>query len=246
MLDQFDLKGKRVLISGATSGIGEGISRSFINCGAHVWGLGRNLSKIERLSEELGERFTGIQIDLSNLETIEELLQNQNITSIDGFVHCAGIIYRRPIKLITVETFTNLMNVNVLSGALIAKSLYKHKRFNQGASLVYMSSVASTYSAIGNTMYMTSKGAVNSMVRGLALEMAKHKLRVNSIEPGLIKTQLTEGISEVELESVLPNYPLGRFGEITDVINLAHFLISDASNWITGQSIRIDGGLTLK
>jgi NAD(P)-dependent dehydrogenase (short-subunit alcohol dehydrogenase family) len=246
MLDHFDICGKRFLISGASSGLGLGMVDSFIEQGAQVVGLGRNASLFMELESKYGSSFEGIRIDLSKTNEIESVLMGLITGKFDGFVHAAGVIYRRPIKLMTSDTFTETMNVNVISGGLIAKFLLKSKRLNPGASLVYISSVASDYAAIGNTMYMSSKGAVNSMVRGLALEFSKYGVRVNGIEPGLIKTHLTDGISSDEINAAITQYPLGRLGEIKDVENAVQFALSGASSWMTGQFLRIDGGLTLK
>lgn len=246
MLDHFDISGKRFLISGASSGLGLGMVDSFIQQGAQVVGLGRNTSLLLELEAKYGSNFRGIRIDLSNINEIESVLTGLITGKFDGFVHAAGVIYRRPIKLMTSDTFTETMNVNVISGGLIAKVLLKSKLLNSSASLVYISSVASDYAAIGNTMYMSSKGAVNSMVRGLALEFSKYGVRVNGIEPGLIKTHLTDGISSDEINAAITQYPLGRLGEIKDVENAVQYALSDASSWMTGQFLRIDGGLTLK
>ncbi len=247
MLEAFSLKGNRFLISGATSGIGLDMVRSFILQGAEVIGIGRNTIVLEGLEKEFGLDFMPLEIDLSNTEHLEEVLINklQGI-KVDGFVHAAGIISRRPIKLIKPDIFEEILRINVVSGGLIAKFLYKQKLLNDRASLVYISSVASNYAAIGNTMYMTSKGAVNAMVKGLALELAQSNVRVNAVEPGLVYTHLTEGISSDEIMAVIKDYPLGRLGELSDVTGAAQFLLSKASSWMTGQFLRIDGGLTLK
>lgn len=246
MLDHYDIKGKRFLISGASSGIGFGMVDSFIRQGAQVVGLGRNESMFQEMEAKYGQDFLGIRIDLAKINELEALLLPLITGKYDGFIHAAGVIHRRPIKLMTSDTFTEIMNVNAISGGLIAKFLLKGKLLNAGASLVYISSVASDYAAIGNTMYMSSKGAVNSMVRGLALEFSKYNVRVNGIEPGLIRTHLTDGISNDEINAVIGQYPLGRLGEIKDVVNAVQFVLSDASSWMTGQFLRIDGGLTLK
>lgn len=246
MLEKFDIRNKKFLITGVTSGIGLEMARGFMGAGAHVIGIGRNTEKLNALKTEFGDSFEGLSIDLSRVDELELELKSCFVDEVDGFVHAAGIIYRRPIKLITSETFSEIMNVNVISGGLIAKFLWKSKLIRSAGSLVYISSVASNYAAIGNTMYMSSKGAVNSMVRGLALEMAKSQVRVNCIEPGLIQTHLTEGISVDEIANTLGNYPLGRLGEAIDVVLATQFLLSDASSWMTGQSLRVDGGLTLK
>jgi 3-oxoacyl-[acyl-carrier protein] reductase len=192
-------------------------------------------------------QFQGHTIDLSSIEVLEERLAVlEGGVLFDGFVHSAGILQRRPLKLINAESFDLITRVNVISGGLLVKFLFKNKLFSSDASVVFVSSVASQYAAVGNIMYMSSKGGVNSMVKGLAFELAQKGIRVNGIEPGLIKTELTGGISDEELNKAIEDYPLKRLGTTEDTNSAIQFLLSPASSWITGHLLRIDGGLTLR
>lgn len=246
MLTRYEIKGKHYLVTGVTSGIGYSLVHDFIKQGAKITGIGRNKEVLSELENLYPTAFKGIELDLSITDSLEASLLQLDIENVNGFVHAAGLIQRRPLNTINTETFHEILNVNLVAGAMMVKFLNKQKLFLPSSAVVFISSVASTYAAIGNIMYMSSKGGVNSMVKGLALELARKGIRVNAVEPALIKTKLTEGISDLEIEAVIPNYPLGRIGNPEDVTAAIQFLLSEASSWMTGQFLRIDGGLTLK
>jgi NAD(P)-dependent dehydrogenase (short-subunit alcohol dehydrogenase family) len=247
MLEKFNISGKHFLISGVTSGIGLSLTRSLIGQGAFITGIARNSERLTELEHDFPNHFFGMALDLNEVDTLESKLSAAVVNvHFDGFVHSAGLLQRRPLKLIKSDLFSEMINVNVVSGTLILKTLVKNKSITTNASVVFLSSVAANYAAVGNIMYMASKGAVNSLVKGLAFEMAKNQIRVNGIEPGLIKTHLTEGISDEEIEKVRADYPLGRLGQTEDIISGVQYLLSPASSWITGHLLRIDGGLTLR
>ncbi len=248
MSHPFDLTGKRILVTGASSGIGKSIAIECSKMGAELILLGRN---IERLTETLhqlkkGPNHVYYSFDFSEGHDFNEI--GQKILEggkLDGLVNCAGIIDRKPLKFIKQEQFENVINVNLLSAFKMVQNIIKQKGLLDGGSIVFISSVAKDYAALGNIMYMASKGAVNSMSRGLALELARNKIRVNTIEPGLIVSNLTIGISENELKDNIQLYPLGRFGNPEEIAFASIYLLSDATKWMTGSVIRIDGGLTL-
>ena len=139
------------------------------------------------------------------------------------------------------------MKVNFYAPALIMQSLIRQKKLNKYASVVMISSIAATYATISNAVYASSKGALNSFIRVLALELAGQKIRVNGIQPGMVNTgilesyELQENLKEFEKE-----YPLGRFGKPEDIAFAAIYLLSDASEWVTGTSLTVDGGITLR
>jgi NAD(P)-dependent dehydrogenase (short-subunit alcohol dehydrogenase family) len=114
------------------------------------------------------------------------------------------------------------------------------------SSLVYISSIASSYASLGNILYMASKGALNSFTKGIALELASSRIRANSIQPGMIKTNLNKIIPTRDFDKYVKRYPLGRLGEPEEVAYSAIYLLSDASQWITGSILTIDGGITLR
>lgn len=245
MMDSFSLKGKTILVTGASSGIGQGIALGLSQAGARVVLQGRNVERLE-LSVGLleGNGHITLVADLRDEKSLEDIASQ--LPLLDGIVHSAGIIKRFPLKYMLKEAFTELMDVNVISGSEILRYCIKAKKLRRNASVVFISSVGSDYASYGNTMYMASKGAVNSMVKGLAFELARTNIRVNAIQPGLVVTHLTKQINSDELDLQLKNYPLGRFGKPEDIAYACIYLLSDASSWMTGSAIKLDGGLTLK
>jgi NAD(P)-dependent dehydrogenase (short-subunit alcohol dehydrogenase family) len=244
-MDIFELTKKKILITGASSGIGRAIAIQCSNFGANLILVGRDMKRLEETKEQcIGNNHMIIQQDLTDLNNLPNLVEN--LPTLDGIVFSAGIIKRLPIKFIQPQALQEVFEVNVFSIIEMVRLLQKNKKINDKSSIVMISSVASDYASLGHTSYMMSKGAVNSMVRGLALELAKNKIRVNSILPGLVRTTLNDSIDEENLKNDLNNYPLGRFGVPDDVANACIYFLSDASKWVTGTKLVIDGGLTLR
>ncbi len=243
--DPFSLKGKSVLVTGASSGIGRAIAVKCSEMGAELSLVGRNQKKLEETYKALAKGDHKIFLtDLASERSINDLVPG--LTSLDGIVHCAGIIKRIPLKLISNEKFDELLKINLVAPALLTKELYKANLIKDEASIVMISSIGSEIASIGNIMYMSSKGGMNSLMKGLALELAARKIRVNSIEPGMIKTDLSSLLPDEELEKDRKNYPLGRYGRPEEVAYSVIYLLSDATKWMTGSIIRIDGGFSLR
>ena len=245
-----ELQGKTILVTGASSGIGREIAITLSKKGASVVITGRNE---ERLNDtyhclEIGNDQSHLQIvaDLNKDEQIEQLVANSN--AVDGVVCCSGINDKAPIKHVTREKIDKMYGANVYGPMLLVKELVKKKKINNSASIVFISSISSIYATISNALYASSKGAINSLVKVLALELAPKKIRVNSIMPGMVRTNMINayGLSEEEMEAVIKSYPLGRIGEPEDIANAAVFFLSDNSLWITGANLVIDGGVTLR
>ena len=244
-MSRFDLTGKFILVTGASSGIGRGISVSLAQEGATLILFGRNKKKLEETLMLLpGSEHVVFVADLTDNQALIEV--SNRVPSLDGLVHSAGIIKRSPLKFMSKESFQNLLDINVVSGSELLRYLNKEGKIKRGASIVLISSVGSDYASLGNIMYMSTKGAVNSMIKGLAFELARKQIRVNGIQPGLVITNLTKQINSKELEIQLRNYPLGRFGNPEDIGAACVYLLSNASDWMTGSLIKLDGGLTLK
>ena len=212
---------------------------------------GRN---IERLQETVSmcqnpDQQLIWQYDLSNIDVLEESLTS--FLKADGivvnyYVHCAGMMKNYPIKMVNVELLQQTFNTNVFSAELITKLLV-NKRLNNNSlkSIVYISSNISGFGAKAHSVYGASKGAVDAMMKSLAMELAPN-IRVNSVLPGAIKTMLTEHIFEDEnlINRMKETYPLG-LGTTSDIYEAVRFLLSEEARWITGQQITVDGGRTV-
>jgi len=169
------------------------------------------------------------------------------LPNLDGFVSNAGINRRRLCKYIKENDLDLIVKTNLTSPILLTKKLLKIKKINSGASLVFTSSIAAYHSSIGDGVYSATKGAIVSYSKVLALELATSQVRVNTIQPGMIRTPLLENspLSAEDYEKDEKKYPLGRYGNPEEVAYAAVYLLSDATSWITGTSLVIDGGISL-
>lgn len=242
--------GKTILVTGASSGIGREIAITLSQMGASVVITGRNEERLNDtyncLNKEKCQTHLQIIADLNEDEQIEKLAVN--CVSIDGLVCCSGINDKAPIKHVTREKIEKMYGANVYGPMLLVKELLKNKKVNKAASIVFISSISSIYATVSNALYASSKGAINSLVKVLALELAPKRIRVNSVMPGMIRTNMIHayGLSDEELDAVIKGHPLGRIGEPRDVANATAFFLSDESSWITGAQLVVDGGITLR
>lgn len=247
MYNPFSLKDKIILVTGASSGIGRAIAIECSKMGANVIITARNEQRLqETLLEMEGEQNKSIIADLSIDEDIDKLANE--IPKIDGIVHCAGFTIPKPFNFISKDDVDSVMKVNFTTPVFLTQKLLKTKKINRGASIVFISSVSGVYvSYVAGSLYSASKGAVNGIVKGMAIELAAKQIRVNSVNPGMIETNiLSEGtISEAQLNEDKKRYPLKRYGKPEEVAYAVIYLLSEASSWTTGSNILIDGGYTL-
>ena len=239
----FTLVGKQILVTGASSGIGKAIAVACAKMGATVIVTGRN---VERLNETLNLMSEGdhkaISADLPKAEDIESLVAE--LPKLDGLVQCAGVGSRVPCKNIGKEDLQHVFMPNVEAPILFQTAILSKRKINKAASIVYVASRAANAPSVGNAAYSASKGAIISYAKCLALELAPRLIRVNCICPGMVWTELIlkDGVDKEQLEQSQLTYPLKRFGQPEDIANLAIYLLSDASSWMTGSSLDISGG----
>ena len=246
-MDQFNhpysLQGKRVLVTGASSGIGQGIAVFISQIGAQVIIVGRNNQRLdETLSKMNGVGHKSIVCDITKSSDLSQMVNS--LPKLDGIVHCAGIGQRILCKQLVEEDIDRVMNVNFKATVLRQSELLRQKRINKGASVVFISSMAAEMPSLGNSVYSASKGAIISFAKCLSLELAPRDIRVNCISPAMVWTKLItdEGIDEELLREEERQYPLRRYGSPTDIAGLAGYLLSDTSSWMTGSVLKITGG----
>lgn len=246
----FSLKDKRILVTGASSGIGKSTAIECAKMGAELVITGRNVERLKETFGQLennGRNHTWISADLLKEEDIAKLLENTG--NLDGVVLSAGKGLTLPVQFCTREKFDDIFNINFFSLIEVLRLLYKKKRMNKGSSVVILASLGGIqiYSG-GNSIYGASKAALNSMMKFCAKEFAPRKIRVNSICPGMVDTPLIHRgtVSEEQLEKDKERYPLKRYGRPEDIAYASVYLLSDASSWVTGQDIIIDGGVSIK
>lgn len=245
----FSLEGKSILVTGASSGIGYQCAIDCSKMGAKVLAIGRNTERLNTLMSELDCEKAFYPYDLQNIEGIKELITKivAEHGKLDGFIHAAGIEVTNPVKLTNSSDYDSLYKVNCISAFEIVKNLCGIKTFNKGGSIVLISSISGIIARKGLSAYAASKGALISAARVMAVEMATREVRVNTISPGTILTPMIQkaldGMSDEDKKKRIEGFPLG-LGKTTDISNACIYLLSDASRWVTGQNIIVDGGYT--
>lgn len=247
----FSLEGKTVLVTGASSGIGRTTAIECSKMGASVIITARNEERLkatlDSLSKEFGQTHQMVLADLSAEEGVNALVDE--LPHLDGVSLNAGIVKTLPVKFINKDDLTEVLNVNMMGPILLAQRLLKKKKITRGSSVVFTSSIGGVMiSTVGNTMYGVSKGGLNAFMKGMALEMASIGIRSNSVNPGFVATNILSAgtISEEDLKKNVSAYPLGRFGKPEDIAYAIIYLLSDASSWVTGHTLVIDGGVILR
>ncbi len=243
----FDLQNKTILVTGASSGIGQQTCLQLAAAGAVVVATARNLERLEQCKAAMaGNDHITIAGDLCQPDFIELLAQT--VPVLDGVVHCAGIIKPQPIKFLQAAHIAAVFAINYQAPVLLTARLARLKKLADGCSLVFLSSVSSQHPYRGGSLYVSSKAALEAFCRTAALELGSTKIRANCLSPAMVKTpifdQTAQAYTPEELAAQEKQYLLG-FGEPSDVANAILFLLSDASRWITGINVTMDGGLTL-
>jgi NAD(P)-dependent dehydrogenase (short-subunit alcohol dehydrogenase family) len=246
--EDFSIKGKYILITGASSGIGFQTAIQCAEEGANVIICGRNEIALNHLLEKMpGGNHRKIVGDLTTPEGITAVIEE--CAGLDGFVHSAGIVVPFPIQFLSKKKIEETFTINYVAAVEIVSNLLKQKKFNQGASLIFLSSISSQNPFKGGALYTGSKAALESFARTVAIEFAPKKIRANCISPAMVKTrvydEMKKNVEKNTVEQHLMKYPLG-VGRPEDVANAILFLLSDASKWITGINLIMDGGLLLE
>ena len=247
MYNPFSLENKTILVTGASSGIGKAIAIECSKMSAKIVVTGRNEQRLQETYGQLeGTHPAYIVADLSKKEDIETLAKQ--IDSLNGLVNCAGLTIPKPFKFLQEEDIQEVMTINFNAPLLLTQLLVKKKKLQKAASIVFISSISGIkVSYIGNSIYSASKGAINGFCKGLALELAPQQIRVNTVIPGMVETNIVSGgeVTQEQMEADKQKYPLKRYGKPEEVAYAVVYLLSDASSWVTGSNLLIDGGYTL-
>ena len=240
-----------ILLTGATSGIGFETLKQLVTEGHDVYAIGRDFSKIKFFLQDHSSKIFDFNFDFNDVDQIEHLFSKFNLENqkFDGLIHCAGIEETLPLSLYSPNKIKNIFDINVFSGIELLRHFTKKRYCNEGASIVFLSSVMGNLGQPGKIGYCATKAAVLGLVKASALEFAKRKIRVNAVLPGIINTPMTQKlfdqIKEDQINEIENMHPLG-FGEVQDVVPVILFLISQKARWITGQSFVIDGGYSIR
>jgi NAD(P)-dependent dehydrogenase (short-subunit alcohol dehydrogenase family) len=250
MFNPFSLNGKTILVTGASSGIGRGVAIACSKMGATLILSGRDTERLDETCKSLeGAGHIIIQADLSRQADIDRLVYET--PPLNGCVHSAGIPKIATVKFINRELIEDILNINTVAPILLTSLLIKKKKLQKKSSIVFISSISGVCVAnTGESSYSATKGAISGFVKGAAFELAAQGTRVNSINPGLVPTRILELSNSVFSEEQLKDtmygrYPLKRVGTPEDIAYGVIYLLSDASSWVTGINLIVDGGYTL-
>lgn len=241
----FSLAGKRILVTGASSGIGQKIAMSCAELGAQLIITGRNRERLGATAQAMhGERHVSIEADLTQSDDIRALVEQTG--KIHGVVHAAGISRLAPLRMMQAGQISEIFAHNTFAPMLLSKELLAKKSIQSNGSVVFISAVASHVGPLASSGYSASKSALLGFMRSLGLENAKQGIRVNCIAPGYVRTPMLESLSSsgMNIDAYAKLAPLGM-GEPEDVAYASIFYLSDASRWITRTYFIVDGGLTI-
>jgi NAD(P)-dependent dehydrogenase (short-subunit alcohol dehydrogenase family) len=245
----FSLKGKNIVITGASSGLGRQCAVTCSKMGANVIMIALEEDKLN-VSLRLLSEGTNLcyALDITNYSEIDGIITDAvgKVGKISGFIHSAGVEMTLPLNVIKPENYSRTFAINVISAFEISKRLSHKRNVNEsGASFVFIASIMSDFGQAGKIGYCSSKGALVAGARAMALELVQKKIRVNCISPAVVMTdmskQLFESIPDDAKNEILKMHPMGA-GQPEDIANGCVFLLSDASKWITGINLHIDGG----
>ncbi len=245
----FHLNGRRILVTGSSSGLGRAIAEAAARMGAVLILSGRNRERLQETLQLLpGEGHTAVEGDLRDDAFLDGLAANIE-GRLDGVVLNAGIMKLLPLPLLTDEWVKEITLVNYLSPVKLTRNLIRQKKINKGASIVFITSInGGVIGTKAQSMYASTKAGITGFARSLAVDLGARKIRLNCIAPGMILTSgsqpVFEGLTPEGIEEELKKYPLGTFGQPIDVANAAVYLLSDASQWVTGTTLVVDGGFT--
>jgi NAD(P)-dependent dehydrogenase (short-subunit alcohol dehydrogenase family) len=244
MQTSFHLTGKTILITGASSGIGKQVAIDCAKMGGTVIITGRNELRLNETYQQL----PGTSHQITVCDLLDEnaiLLLSKNCPHLDGVVHCAGMVRPFPVQFLNSRKIDETLHTNFYTAACLTSALFKAKKINSEASLVFLSSISGQFPGKGNAVYAASKAALEAFAKTVAAEYSHKMIRANCLSPAMVKTELYDYTSEGEFKAIMDKhvsqYPLG-VGYPHDVANAVVFLLSPASRWITGINIIMDGG----
>ena len=243
----FNLKDKKVLITGATGGIGQSLVENFSNNGAIVAMVGRNEDNLNQLSSKLETKNFIFKKDLSDLNSLENFIEeiDNKIEGIDILICNAGVTKDMLSMKMKTEDFQNIINVNLTSTFILNRDVAKKMMRRKFGRIINIASIVAIMGNPGQANYVASKAGMIGMTKTIALEYANRGITANCIAPGFIKTPMTDILNEEQKNYMLSRIPQGRFGESQDISNVALFLASELSSYITGQSINVNGGMLM-
>lgn len=240
----FDFTGKNFIVTGASSGMGRQIAIELAEAGAKVLAIARRENELQNLQELYPDYIVSASLDVCDEEKLEKAIKNfvNQYGKLDGAVHAAGIVSLTPLKMYDKSLAEKIFETSMWSGVKLLQISTKIKISNPRASFVLFSSAGSYNAAKGMFAYASAKGALRIATKCFAKEISSRGLRVNTVSPGWVNTDMTDKLSETnDIDDIKKNHLLG-IGNPSDVSGMVLFLLSDRAKWITGTDVIVDGG----
>ena len=243
----YNLDGKKVLITGASGGIGESMARSFHDAGADVLLHGTRQAKLDEIAKDLGDRAHTITADLTDSESVDKLAIDamERLGEIDILINNAGVTRDGLFVRMSKDDWDTVMQVNLTATFQLSKALSYPMMRRRHGRIINITSVVGVMGNAGQANYCASKAGMIGMTKSLAMEIASRGVTVNCIAPGFIESPMTDALNEKQRDAVLSNVPMGRLGSGSDISHCALYLSSDVSSYVTGQTFHINGGLIM-
>ena len=249
----FSLQGKNIIVTGASSGIGRQCAITCSRMGARVVLIGRNVERLEDAKSQLdGNAHIAMSYDLTDLDGLKDFVAGivAETGPVDGLVNCAGISTTLPFNLMKPQKVEEYFKTNVFATMELTRQVLNIKNVNkEGASVIFFASVMGVVGENAKSLYSMTKGALLAGCRSLAIEYAAKRIRVNVVSPGVVETAINKNqpyLADPEKRKITEGlHPLG-LGTTDDIANACIYLLSDASRWVTGQNLIVDGGYTIK
>ena len=242
----FDLSGKRVLITGAAGGIGKELSRSFLEVGANIILSGTNIKRLQSLKDDLNQECEVYKCDLKNVDEINDLLNFLDESGgVDVLINNAGKTEDNLLMRMSDEQWEDIMLINLTSVMRLTRGIIRGMIKKRWGRIINITSIVALTGNPGQSNYVASKSGLIGFSKSLASEVASRGITVNCIAPGFIKTNMTDKLNENQTSSILSRIPMNRIGLPTEICSSAIYLASSNSNYITGQTIHVNGGMLM-
>ena len=240
-----NLKGKKIIITGASGGIGNSIVQKFSDCGASILATGTRIEKLEEIKSKF-KNVNIIKFDISQNDKIEEFIEKATSIlggNLDCIINNAGLTQDNLAIRMSLDEWKKVIDVNLTSTFLLSKFAIKKMLKNKSGKIINITSVVGHTGNLGQSNYTASKAGIIAMSKSLAIEYAKKNININCVSPGFIKTAMTDKIDQKFKELIVSKIPSAKLGEPEDVANAVLFLASNLSNYVNGETIHVNGGM---
>ena len=251
IVNPMDLSGRNILVTGASSGIGRGTAVLLSQLGASVILVARREDKLEETRSMMhGDDHVIAPFDLTNIDKIPQWMRSLTSSEkrLHGLVHSAGLMHIRSIREVDNDALNEMMAINFNAAYSLTRGFRHRKVRAEVSSIVFLASVSGLIGQAGNTAYSASKGALISVARALAMELAREQIRVNCVAPALVESDIVDHmggtLTPEQFQKIEDKHVLG-LGKVEDVANAIAFLLADTGRWITGTTLILDGGYTI-